>query len=67
MLTTYTVYLRGPSFDQDAFEPVMCQASELMTRVREILKDNPACETAAVFLGDTELFQLKQPWTRSVG
>ena len=62
MLTTYTVYLRGGEGVPTVFEPVMCETrGELMDRVRDILKRRPACHAADVFLGDTELFQVKQP------
>jgi len=62
MLTTYTAYLRGPGYAPNAFEPLMCDSgSELMRRVREILDRHPDCETVDVYLGDTELFQVRQP------
>lgn len=60
MLTTFTVYLCVGGVDRAAFEPVMCETRDLMARARQVLQQHPECEWVDVYMGDTELFQLKQ-------
>ena len=60
MLTTFTVYLRIDGVDRAAFEPIMCVNRDVMSRAREVLQRHPECESVDVYMGDSELFQLKQ-------
>lgn len=62
MPQTYTLYLRGPGFEANAFEPAMASTrAELAARIDDLFRRHPACESVDVYFGSEELFRVRRP------
>ncbi len=61
LLKTYSLFVRDSDGLASIFEPAMCGThSEAMAKARDLLARHPSCEAVEAYLGDLELFRMKQ-------